>query len=101
MTSTSSQSRSIGPSRRTPSILSISPGLAGAWIRFRDDDDAWVAIITGRGDAFYAGADLKALSANRVPDRADVATALFRGFELYKPVIAAVNGVSAAGAWRC
>ena len=28
--------------------------------RFRDDDDAWVAIITGTGDrAFSAGADLR------------------------------------------
>ena len=33
--------------------------LAGAWKRFRDDDDAWVAIVTGVGDAFMAGADLK------------------------------------------
>jgi enoyl-CoA hydratase len=72
-------------------------GLAQAWTRFRDDSDAWVAVITGAGDAFCAGADLKALSAGRVPERSDVAVALLRRFELYKPVIAAVNGVCAAG----
>src|SRR5262249_37939357 len=34
--------------------------LVAAWTRFRDDDSAWVAILTGSGDkAFSAGADLK------------------------------------------
>ena len=33
--------------------------LNAAWVRFRDDDEAWVAIITGAGRAFSAGADLR------------------------------------------
>ena len=34
--------------------------LIEAWTRFRDDPDAWVAILTGAGEkAFSAGADLK------------------------------------------
>ena len=33
--------------------------LNAAWERFRDDQDAWVAILTGEGRAFCAGADLK------------------------------------------
>ena len=34
--------------------------LIDAWIRFRDDPEAWVAILTGAGEkAFSAGADLK------------------------------------------
>ena len=34
--------------------------LIEAWTRFRDDDDAWVAIFTGAGErSFSAGADLK------------------------------------------
>jgi enoyl-CoA hydratase len=34
--------------------------LIEAWTRFRDDDSAWVAILTGPGEkAFGAGADLK------------------------------------------
>src|SRR6266487_1028016 len=33
--------------------------LAQSWRRFKDDADAWVAVITGVGDAFMAGADLK------------------------------------------
>ena len=31
----------------------------GAWDRFDDEDEAWVAIVTGVGDAFCTGADLK------------------------------------------
>ena len=38
-------------------------GLNEAFTRFRDEEDAWVAIVTGAGKAFCAGADL------RRPDR--------------------------------
>ena len=33
--------------------------LAQSWRRFKDDPDAWVAIITGVDDAYCVGADLK------------------------------------------
>src|ERR1041385_7036306 len=33
--------------------------LADGWVRFRDDDDAFVAILTGVGDVYCVGADLK------------------------------------------
>jgi len=34
--------------------------LVDAWSRFKDDDDAYVAIVTGSGDkSFCAGGDLK------------------------------------------
>ena len=33
--------------------------LREAWERFAADDDAWVAIVTGVGEAFFSGADLK------------------------------------------
>ena len=33
--------------------------IADAWVRFRDDDDAFVAILTGVGDVYCVGADLK------------------------------------------
>ena len=33
--------------------------LNAAWEQLRTDDEAWVAIVTGAGRAFCAGADLK------------------------------------------
>jgi enoyl-CoA hydratase len=79
--------------------------LADAWVRFRDHDEAWVAIITGVGSTFCVGADLKtfipqATGALPKPDRWDpeaVTVALLRNWPLYKPTIAAVNGVCVAG----
>jgi len=85
--------------------------LAEAWRRFRDDAELRVAILTGNGDAFCVGADLgrliPLLSKARPPedefDRALVAdrsifqTAFLRRFELWKPIVAAVNGFALAG----
>ena len=87
--------------------------LREAWDRFRDDDRAWVAIITGVGEAFFSGADLK----KYIPEitrlskqigeggvtevdgyRLDDGTkAVLRNYDLDKPVIAAVNGFCTAG----
>ncbi|MBW2244645.1 MAG: enoyl-CoA hydratase/isomerase family protein, partial [Deltaproteobacteria bacterium] len=33
--------------------------LAAAWRRFGEDEDAWAAIVTGVGQNFMSGADLK------------------------------------------
>ncbi|MGD9893360.1 MAG: enoyl-CoA hydratase-related protein [Dehalococcoidia bacterium] len=79
--------------------------LSRAFQDFRDDDDAWVAVLTGAGErAFSAGADLKAMSGDRHPDSWTGPwwdhlhnPQLHRGLELYKPVIAAVNGHCHAG----
>lgn len=79
--------------------------LADAWRRLRDDDDAWVAIVTGVGDAFCVGADLKTFIPQVTgvlpkPERwqpEDGQVAVLRNLKLYKPVIAAVNGVCVAG----
>jgi enoyl-CoA hydratase/carnithine racemase len=77
------------------------------WEDFRDDDALDVAILTGAGDAFCAGADLKTFIPPWIQDatarkvRDNVATGLgglTRGLHrIYKPVIAAVNGWALAG----
>jgi enoyl-CoA hydratase/carnithine racemase len=76
------------------------------WEDFRDDDSLDVAIVTGAGDAFCAGADLKTfippwMEATPRKVRDNVATGLgglTRGLHrIYKPVIAAVNGWALAG----
>ena len=72
-------------------------GLNAAWERFRDDDDAWVAIVRGEGRAFCAGADMVD-GAGSVGDFAgsfwEIPTinSFESGLEIWKPTIAAVHG---------
>lgn len=78
--------------------------LSKAWIDVRDNPDVWVAIVTGAGErAFTAGADLKTMIP-RARERADFFLTqsnmiLNRGLEVWKPVIAAVNGMACGGAF--
>jgi E-phenylitaconyl-CoA hydratase len=71
--------------------------LSEAWIEVRDSPDIRAAIITGAGDkAFCAGADLNDFIPNPPPASEMWLTQkdqlLNRGLEVWKPVIAAVNG---------
>jgi enoyl-CoA hydratase len=71
--------------------------LAQALRDFEVDDDARVAVLTGNGGAFCAGADLKELAGGVAYDpwAGSDAGPLHRVLE--KPVIAAVAGVACAG----
>jgi len=75
--------------------------LQDSLIDFRDDDQLMVGIITGAGEkAFCAGADIQEtltfLKEHRESPWAFPATH-FRGLELWKPLIAAINGVALGG----
>ena len=76
--------------------------LAAAFRTFDADPDLKVAILSGVGDHFCAGADLKALSsaqpgrANRIDPEGDGPMGPTR-MRLRKPVIAAVSGYCVAG----
>src|SRR5258706_13928104 len=71
--------------------------LSAAWVRVRDDPDIRVAIVTGAGEkSFTTGADLKSF-VNAQPPLAELLLTqkdqlLNRGLEVWKPVVAAVNG---------
>jgi (E)-benzylidenesuccinyl-CoA hydratase len=72
-------------------------GLNDAFARFRDDEDAWVAIVTGAGRAFCAGADLTDGDGSAGAFRGTfwekpTLNSFESGWEIFKPVIAAVNG---------
>ena len=81
--------------------------LAQVWDGFAADEDAWVAVLTGEGDrAFSAGNDLKntaemsRLPREQRPDQSMPASGfggLTSRFDLFKPIIARVNGFALGG----
>jgi enoyl-CoA hydratase/carnithine racemase len=68
---------------------------------FRDDAALRVGIVTGAGDrAFCAGADIKdtlPFMQEHSQDQWNFPASVWRGLELWKPLIAAVNGVALGG----
>jgi len=71
--------------------------LNAAWDRFLADDDAWVAIVTGAGGSFSAGADLHdgAAAVGTFPGsfwEMPTVNSFESGLEVWKPTIAAVDG---------
>jgi len=73
-----------------------------ALVDFRDDNELWVGIITGTGEkAFCAGADIKEtlpfVKENLQENPWVMPDTHMRGLELWKPLIAAINGVAVGG----
>jgi enoyl-CoA hydratase len=101
------------PQRKNALDLYHFRDLAQAWRDFRDDDDLWVAIVTGVDGCFMAGADLedyvpqitelsRQISSGEVTEidgcrLSDGPEAVLRNVDLYKPVVAAIDGPCVAG----
>jgi enoyl-CoA hydratase/carnithine racemase len=79
--------------------------LCEAWADFRDDDSLDLAILTGSGDAFCAGADLKTYIPPIIRGERNLREIVDLGFggltrglhRITKPIIGAVNGWALAG----
>src|SRR3954471_21295886 len=93
------------PEQRNAISRQMNAELHDAWGRFRDEDDAFVLVITGEGEAFCAGWDLADAAATTVDDWDEFRTHLYnspgdcgytRRADVFKPVIAAVNGWAVA-----
>ncbi len=85
------------PEARNAINGALRQDLNAAWERFRDDEDAWVAILTAAGDVFCAGGDLKdgegsvGTFAGTFWEKPTI-NSFESGMELFKPTIAAVHG---------
>ena len=86
------------PEARNAINQAVGKGLWEGFRRFEEDSAAAVLVLTGSGEAFCAGADLKEMAALglTVPPR-DMAPNLGRNLQVTKPVIAAVNGPAFGG----
>lgn len=87
------------PEARNAVNAAVAQGMEAALDRFEADEAAWVAVLTGAGSTFSAGADLKAISkgegASLATERGGFAGIARRAIK--KPIIAAVDGPALAG----
>ena len=92
------------PKKKNALNIEILHQLRQAWMRDEEDDDAWIAVITGEGDIFSAGAD-KSFFAEWVNEGKEFLTEFYdrllddpyTGSRLTKPTIAAINGPALGG----
>ena len=73
-----------------------------AWQKAKSDDDVWSIILTGSGDAFCAGGDLKenlafAKGEMKGPRSGPRPYSNTRALQMHKPIIAAINGYAVGG----
>jgi enoyl-CoA hydratase len=96
------------PERRNALSASMMDGLEAAWDEVNANPEVRVAVLTGAGGAFCAGADLQGMTQAHPSEAfaAEEGTAdltsgvikpLLKGFLLDKPLIAAVEGPAVAG----
>jgi enoyl-CoA hydratase len=99
------------PEKANSLDLEMLRDLASAWREIADDDDVRCAVVTGAGErVFCAGRDMTStivvsqrlargerVAADEFEGLRSVSTALLAGFDLGKPLVAALNGHTRAG----
>jgi len=94
------------PEARNAMNAQMRKEMSESYVDFRDDKDSWVLIITGAGDkAFSAGMDLKEMAARLAggpsaarPPVQPLPDLIAGNIEIWKPIIAAINGTAVGGA---
>ncbi|MDH3726472.1 MAG: enoyl-CoA hydratase-related protein, partial [Myxococcales bacterium] len=92
------------PEARNALSLDMLERMSNAWDEINENHEIRVAVLTGAGDNFCAGADLKAMNKTPVDQQYEESEhdpayikSLLKGFTLKKPLVAAVEGFAIAG----